>query len=293
MPLTPPLDRSANLFGRLATIAGTYGIPATQWLDRLSPLATEVGQLSLVTTSDRFDELAVMTQIPRTAIERVRVVLPAAQQSRVQRLIAHETKEVDLEIASSGSTAVLAFGKRSVGDDLSRLSPYLQERSRLALADALGSLLGDGARYIALSDCEKDNVASWTCHVEHDNSDASRTASRLDAAAQALGVTAAQRHVVGGLHDVLSSGDRSYALLSMRSDAVAPELGVMWANVSWELLVRIMLGFYPDRDVARRLGELAGAFDAERASSVVLVLGATEPPRMRMSVSSTKGERRT
>ena len=45
----------------------------------------------------------------------------------------------------------------------------------------------------------------------------------------------------------------------------------------------MMVGFYPGRDLAQHLGGIAGAFDADVAASVELVLGVTEPPGMRIA----------
>jgi hypothetical protein len=115
------------------------------------------------------------------------------------------------------------------------------------------------------------------------------TRERVAAAGAALGVTQAQMNVATALHDSLAKDNDSYASVRVTKSGLSRELGITWGGVAWEHVVRMMLGFYPAADNAASLGKLSGAFDAQVAAAVELTLLPTEPPRMRVAATLTKG----
>jgi len=294
---------AAALYGRLAAYARATRLDLSRFLEWLAPFGPELAELAMITVPDRFDRMAVTAQIARSGdgVDRLLGLVRAHQPEQAERLAAlagAETGEVNLELETvpgdvDGLTVTVhALGRRRLDDDLARLAGFGVPAASVGELRELAMTLGGDDRLIGLGDRAGSDGTRWSLQVAHHNRDAAERAAtrgRLDAAAAALAATDAQRHLVEALHDVFAGGRDSYALLRVDRGGVARELGVMWSGVAWEHVVRMMIGFHPGTDAAARLGELAGAFDADVASAVELVLGPTEPPRMRVAATVIGG----
>jgi hypothetical protein len=178
---------------------------------------------------------------------------------------------------------VLVTGGRDLAADMTRLSTFGVGVETLRLC---ASELGVPR---AIADRDDKVAASWRLEFRHSNStpeERATTRRRLAAVAQTLAVTAAQKNLIEGVYDMLAKDRDSNAILYVAAENV--RLAVRWRKVRWESAIRIALGFAPPTvDVGRKMGELSGAFAAEAAESVELVLGPTEPPLMRVAVAFT------
>lgn len=296
------LDSAIPVFGRIATLAGVYRIDLTSVIDRIGVLAPELSDLAMVTVPHTFDRIAITTQLVKggDGLDRALALSNACdpeQSKRLAILTSSDTHEVNLEVESlpgdkdGFAVTVQAFGKRSLVSDLDRLQRFGVAMNVATHIGALAQGLGD--RPIGLTDRgDTTGARAWTLHVLQPNrDDAQRAATRerLTTVATALGVTAAQKNVIAGLHDALAGDRDSYAWLRIRSGETTPILGLVWANLAWEHVVRMMTAFYPTRDTSNRLGELSGATGANVAAAIELILGPTEPPRMSVAVTLEKG----
>jgi hypothetical protein len=295
------LDQSISVFGQVATLGAVYRLDLTRFLDRLSALSPELAQEAIVTVPSTFDRIAVSTNIRRgnDGIDRVRVLAGAcdrAQPDRLGQLFAAETRELVVEIESMPHEAeafaltVTGYGKRSLAVDLARLEKLGVDVAQLEL---LATSLVGGDKLIGLSDrADTTGSRAWTVHVAHRNGDDTQRAAtrdRITSVAATLGIGVPQRHLVAGLHDALAGDRDSYSWLRVRQHTGGVQFGVLWPSVSWEDVVNIALTLYPKSGSSARLGELAGAFDANAASGVELELATQDAPKMRVFVTAAKG----
>lgn len=288
--------QTANVFGRVATLAASYGIDPSALFDRLTLFARELADVAIVGASDRFDRITVATQLPRTAdaTARLRSVCDAAQIDRVARL-GVDTQSVYLECDAVGgtspTTSVQMFGKRTLERDLALLA--LEGVPGAVIAELREvALLADGARHIGLFDTLAAGEPRWTVQIAQDNRDdqaRARTRGRVRAIAERLGLSKAGVNAADGLHDPLAKEHDSYLALTVSRHGFEPMLSITWSAVAWEHVVRMMIGFYPGGEAPTKLGEFSGAFASEAASAIELELGRSEPPRMRVATILTKG----
>ncbi|MDB4961749.1 MAG: hypothetical protein JWP01_1748 [Myxococcales bacterium] len=298
------LEHSVAVFGRVATLAGAYHVDVAGLLERLSALAPELAAEALITVPSTFDRIAVATRILRgnDGIDRVRSLSRACdprQPARLEALAGAETSDlwIELETVPGESQAcaltVSAYGKRVLSADLGRLTQFGVAPDVLAQLETLTTTLVGEDKLIGLADrADTAGARSWTIHVAHRNAtDEQRAAAvnQITTVAATVGVGEPQRNLVSGLHATFARARDSYSWLRVRENIPGIELGVMWADVPWEHLVNMMLGFAPNSESSARLGELSGAFDAAAASAVELELGSSKIPRMRASVTLRKG----
>lgn len=293
--------QASAVFGRLAALGTAFGVDLSAFLERLTPLSPELARLAIVHVTEGFDRVAVATQVEREGLERMRELSAACdpeQTGRLERLVGAETRSVYCECESLPGRAhdfaisIQAFGKRGLQIDLERLASIGVSADALASLGAHARTLGGDEQLIGLSDRAEPDGPSWTLHIAQHNRNADErraTRERIGAAAKAMHVTTAQQHVVDGLHESFAKDADSYAWLRATRTGLAAELGVVWGNVAWEHVVRMMIEFYPAGESGRRLGELSGAFGAEYAAAVELVLAPVEPPRMRVAATLSKG----
>ncbi len=304
IPVKAPELQAAAVLGRIATLAHAYRIELGGYFERLTDLSAELAEFAMIAVPETFDRIAVATPVARagSAVERVRALSAVAdpeQPGRLDRLFGAETTELYVELESVPAddrklaVSVQGFGVRALDADLGHLGAVAGAGAEVlsALRAAAVHLGGDG-ELVGLADRGGPAGPAWTLHIRQPNrGDAARAATRarLDDAAAALGVTGPQRNVVQGLHDVFAHDADSFAWVRLRPDGLAPELGVIWSGVAWEHVVRVAIGLYPGSECAKRLGELAGAFDSPAAAAVELVLGPSEPPRMRVAATIQRG----
>ena len=287
-------QQASSVFGRIATLGGAYGIAVQPLLDKLVFVSEEVAAFVLVAVPHSFDRIAASTPIKRggDVIARIAPLSEAAdpdQLARFEQLAASDTRDLyaELDHGPDGFAFTLqAFGNRKLDTDLSRLAAVGADTTG---AREVAVLLGAEDNLVGVTD---RSGGTWTMHVRQRNrDDAERAATRqrVAAAGAALGVTQAQINVTAALHDTFAKDNDSYAFIRLTKTGLSRELGITWGGIAWEHVVRMMLGFYPGADTAKRLGELSGAFDSQVAAAVELTLLPTEPPRMRVAATLTKG----
>ncbi len=287
-------QQASAVFGRIATLGSAYGIAVQPLLDKLVFVSEEAAAFVMVAMPHTFDRIAVATPIRRggDVIERIGPLSEAAdpdQLARFEQLAATDTRDLyaELEQGNDGfAFSLQAFGNRKLDTDLERLAVL---GAGTVGAREVAVLLGAETNLVGVTD---RSGGTWTLHVRQRNrNDGERAATRerIAAAGAALGVTQAQINVATALHDSLAKDGDSYAFLRATKSGLSRELGITWGGVAWEHVVRMMIEFYPGADTAARLGKLSGAFDAQVAAAVELTLLPTEPPRMRVAVTLTKG----
>lgn len=276
------LISQANVLARIGAIAGIYDIDISAMHDSLGTLGPELANGTLVTVPITFDRLALTTRVERAQLEQI---CDATQLERVDRL-ATASHVLELELEAGGpqlARTVHIGGGRDFSADLSRLSAFGVDRETIETLRACTSELGVPR---AVADRDEKVATSWQLELRHPNStpaERATTRRRLAAVARTLSVTPAQCNLVDSVHDMLAKDRDSDSILFVGTDGV--RLAVRWRHVRWESAIRIALGFGPPVDVGRKLGELSGAFNAESADTVELVLGPTEPPLMRVAIS--------
>lgn len=274
----------ANVSGRIATLAGFYGIDLGPMSNALGELALDIVRRAMVTVPHTFDRMAISTRL------RPELIGPTAtpQLARAARFGAAEARDLDLELESIPSggyaTTVRAIGPRKLESDLTALASFGVDAFALDQLRTACTMLG-ADDVVGISDREVAGDVSFQLHIRQANTDDEACAAsraRIDLAATALGATGPQRRVVQSLHDTLAKGRDSMAAVRVGGGQV--RMSVRWVDVQWETAIKMMLGFYPRNDAGQKLGELSGAFDAESAAGVELHLGPTEPPGMSVSV---------
>lgn len=287
--------QAGNVFGRIATLAATYGIDTSALFDRLTILTPELAELAIVNVGDRFDRISVATQLAREpqAIARMRAVCGEVQARRVERL-GVDTRSVYVECDAFGgaspTTSVQMFGKRTLDRDLALLAVEGVEPG--AFEELRSAAVLAGTEHVGLVDTESGGKTAWTLHIAQNNrGDEARAATkaRVRAVAERLGLSSAAVNAADGLHDPFAKDRDSYLALTVSRELLEPALTVTWSDIAWEHVVRVMIGFYPADQTPTKLGGLSGAFGSETASAIELVLGRTEPPRMRVATILTKG----
>lgn len=276
------LISQANVLARIGALAGIYDIDITAMHGHLGTLGPELAQGTLVTVPITFDRLGLTTRVTREQLDQI---CDDAQLGRIDRLAAASNAyELELEAgAPLMARSVHVGGGRDLGADLTRLAAFGVSKPTLDTLRACASELGSSS---AIVDRAEAATTTWQFEFRHSNGtpeERAATRRRLAAVARTLAVTPAQMNLVEGVHDMLAKDRDSNSILHIGGENV--RLAVRWRKVRWESAIRIALGFAPNVDVGRKMGELSGAFAAESADTVELVLGPTEPPLMRVSVA--------
>jgi hypothetical protein len=276
----------AKVLARIGGLAGLYRIDLDPLYPALSALGGDLARRAMVTVPYTFDRIAVATHASR---DRVTAAIDPAQVRRFERLVPGATDiEVELETAGDAIASTLRAPQTrpldAVCSDLEALGAGSLGLDRLRQT---GARLGRAPSSIA-DRRDADGSLRWTLHFRHDNDgddERAATQKRLLAVAGALAVTVPQQSIIESLHAVLAKDADSEALLSIGAEHEVPVLAVRWQRVRFETIIRMMLGFYPELDAGRRLGELAGALDANHATAMELRLGQSEPPAMRIAIA--------
>jgi len=280
------LISQAEIVARIAAIGGLYDIELTPLEDALGQLAPRLDRGTLVTIPTTFDRLVVAMRVERADLDGI---ASAAQLRRFDKL-APGARHVELELETDGvvrATTLRAHDGRELVND----GPILMTFGLgTAALDALRACADELGVPSAIADREQAATQAWQLDFHHRNgSDAERatTRGRVAAVARKLGVTAAQCNLVDGIHDMMTKERDSDTALVVDADDTTPTLAVRWHRVRWESVIRMALGFGLGADVGKKLGELSGAFDAEEVQTLELMLGAQEPPGMRVAVLAT------
>jgi hypothetical protein len=275
------LVSQANVLARIGSLGGFYGVDLSAMQSALGTLGPELVHHAMVTVPATFDHVAVTTRVARDRLD------PLCNLDQLRRLgkLVPEARELDVEIDSSGTITVRALGSRYVPADSELLANF--GVGTLAL-DSLRDCAAHLGAPLAIADREQLDGHDWMFVFGQRNatdSDRATARAQLLTVARKLGATAPQCNLVDGLHDALARDRDSYATLAISPEHTTPELTVRWQDVRWETVIRMMLGFHPKSDAGKKLGELAGAFDAEQAAAIELALGPIEPPAMRVAVT--------
>jgi hypothetical protein len=275
------LVSQANVVARIASLGGFYGIDLAAMQSALGTLAPELVEHAMVTIPATFDRVAVTTRVARARLDG----LCERDQLRRMSKLAAEARDLDFEIDSTAATTIRAIGSRFVAADAEQLASF--GVGTLAL-DTLRDCAAHLGTPLAIADRVHAGTPEWLMYFgQRNTTDGDRAATRaqLLTVARKLGATGPQCNLIDGLHDALAKDRDSYATLTISPEHTTLALSVRWQDVRWETAIRMMLGFHPNSDAGKKLGELAGAFDAEQAAAIELGLGPTEPPAMRVAVT--------
>jgi hypothetical protein len=242
--VTSATSTTAEL-GRIASLGNLLGVDTARLLGRLGPFAAECGKDLRVTMPHSLDSLTATTHVTR---ERAATVC-----GRWLDDLAGDRLELVL-----GATTTAAFSDEAA---LPADAPPVLE----ALGGDLASVGHDGS--------------GWTYIVEHANGDETAeaaTLARIDAVAQALGVTESQRKIAAGLHRSLARRVATHAALRGRT------LSLIWDRVEWQPIQSMLSGFHPGTPVGQ-LPRIARTVEADEAT-VELLLGPKDPPALRLTL---------
>jgi hypothetical protein len=278
------LASQANVLARIGALGGFYDVELDSLDELLGTLGPELAHGATVTVPVTFDRIAVTARIAR---DRLDGVVDREQLRRLGKL-APDAREVEIEVETAApelTRTVFVPGSRDVASDCEQLTRF-----------GVGTLALDSVRDcaahlgipFALSDRARRGTQEWLLHFALRNrSDAERATTRAQVltVARKLAATAPQCNLIDGLHDMLAKDRDSYATLVISPELTSPRLVVRWQYVRWKTVIRMALGFRPKSDAGKKLGELSGAFDAEEAAAIELVLGPAEPPVMSVAVA--------
>jgi hypothetical protein len=103
----------------------------------------------------------------------------------------------------------------------------------------------------------------------------------IDQLGEDIGISAAQRTLWRQIHPQLGRG-AEIVLATGYTQAVSPQFGITYPVTGWDTAVRlaggVVLNDSESKDVAKRLGEVAGALGSEQLTGLELLLGPHEPP---------------
>lgn len=278
------LARQGTVLARIASLAGFYDIELAPAAELLAKLGPELSRGALVTVPVTFDRLAIDARVPR---ERLDELVDRDQLRRVDKLVGESHLiELQVEVSAAGvGHRVRALGSRSIEQDCELLAGF--GVGTLAL-DSLRDCAAHLGIPLSIADRARGGAPVWQLQFAHRNrSDAERatTRARVLAVARKLGATAPQCNLIDGLHDTLAKDRDSYSTLIVDPESTTLQLAVRWQHVRWETVIRMAIGFRPNSDVGQKLGELSGAFNADEAEAIELLLGPSEPPELRVAVA--------
>jgi len=270
---TVPAEREATavLFGRLATAAAAFDLDATDLAEASMGLGNGLRRLARITTDDTFSTLSVAGPVsadPDTPARRGFRELSMRRGEATIAVTDHRLGEgaieSDLALVRAGGVSPQVVGELSAC--LVELSP---DQRTVGISTRL---LPD--RW-------------WHVHTRHDHrtdEEAIASTERIQAVAERIGITPLQRGFWANVHRPLCRNGIAVVSVGTSTEAALGELHISYQNLSFEVIVRLLGGIYPDGDHANKLGSFAGAFDVEVASSLILVLRNVEPLRMRFAV---------
>lgn len=238
--------------GRIASLGNLLGVNTARLLGRLTPLAIHCGKDLVVTIPHNFDALTATTTVPRDV----------ARTLCGPWLDALPGDELSLELDASSLTA------RSEEAALPAVTPDVVGQ----LGGELASLGYDGS--------------TWTYVLEHSNSDddaLGATLARMDAVAEKLGVTMAQRLIATKLHRSLARGAPTRTSIRVKGTTVAPQLAITWDRVEWQPIGSMLGGFYPQQGAIGQIPRIARTCEVDDAT-VDLILGPSDPPALRIAM---------
>jgi len=103
----------------------------------------------------------------------------------------------------------------------------------------------------------------------------------IDQLGEEIGISAAQRTLFQRIHPQLGRG-AEIVLATSYTQAVSPHFAITYPITGWDTAVRLAGGLVlndsESKDVAKRLGEVAGALGSDQLTGLELVLGPHEPP---------------
>ena len=103
----------------------------------------------------------------------------------------------------------------------------------------------------------------------------------IDQLGEEIGISAAQRTLWRRIHPQLGRG-AEIVLATGYTQAVSPHFAITYPVTGWDTAVRLAGGLVlndsESKDVATRLGEVAGALGSDQLTGLTLVLGPHEPP---------------
>lgn len=284
----------AAAIARIQTVGTLLGVSVDRLLASVGENKDGSAQRLRVWISDGFDRVAVFAAAPGGArrAERFGENSDAVLASAIPALDARPGQLfVELETDPAGlAVEVQALGRGAIDDDLARL------RSVAPVGDATHAVLAQRAAELAVGGrsaglsarFEPPATRQWALHVAlADALPVARDA--LSRVASGLGVTAPQRNLIAALHPVLGARSAAVATLRMGPGLVYPELVVTYHDVAFEPVIRILIGIHPGVDVARRLGSVAGACNAERAAALAIHLRDREPVGLRIAFDLEQG----
>lgn len=104
----------------------------------------------------------------------------------------------------------------------------------------------------------------------------------IDQLGEGIGVSAPQRTLFRRIHPELGRGREIVVVTRSTPAAISTQLGISYPVADWPTAVRLAGGLVfndsEGKDVAKRLGEVAGAIAADQLTGLELVLGPHEPP---------------
>ncbi len=246
---------------RVQAIGSILDLPVDRLLETIEGCEDLDGRGWLVATTLDLDSVAVLTR------DRGRAGL------FVEVETAGKTERLATELHAS-RRGVLAADLALLG----RLAPIAGEvQERLA---TLAALIAPGGRAAGVS-ARTDAAGGrrFALHLPVERGPATRG---LVEAADAVGITAAQRGLLVRLHPILASSHAAIASLRIAS-GVLPRLTMTYRDVAFESALRIAAGLRPGITHAARLGQVAGACDAPRLAALSLELRDHEAPELRVS----------
>ena len=103
----------------------------------------------------------------------------------------------------------------------------------------------------------------------------------IDQLGEEIGISAAQRTLWRRIHPQLGRGSE-IVLSTGYTQAVSPHFGISYPISGWDTALRLAGGLVlndsESKEVATRLGEVAGALGSDQLTGLELVLGPHEPP---------------
>lgn len=269
--------RSAAVLARIATLANRLGID-TSGLDlHLPRLALAIIDSAQVWIDSDGERLAV-------GCSAVNTVGYALLDRPGLATVEVETAAVPDRIAIKRTV----LQARTMAEDLAWLAEHnVSPAAREQLATWLFDLAGRGPDFIGQR-VEGDQT-KWFAGFA--------IAGELSALVAMLRPTLAVAEAIGVLElrmiqeTLLALGVPGGVAITLACDqhTALPQIAIEFSEVAWPTAIGLVDTLRPGSPCAPRLGALAGAFDAERASAVEVTFRAQQPPRIRVAASAPAG----
>jgi hypothetical protein len=274
-----PDHRIADASARLGVVAGLTGIDVGAIVAHLPAIARGLATRPRLATRADGHALALELDVPASARPQLAGLGPAADP--IATLFAPApAADAELELASDGTIVARLVGARSRTADL-------EAAAALGVAtttrDALGAILDRVPVTSPVSGSIAVRIANGATEVEIGRVIGSSEPVRaealaaIDAVAAELGVTRAQRGLIGKVHTLLARGHAARLAVSATATALAPRVVLRYPQLPWEVALRFATGLHPD-NTATFLGTFAGATGGDHVAWLELWLGTIEPP---------------